>query len=261
MPEPRPDPHLIQARPYSRLAPVYDEMMSHVDYRIWADYIEHLFNHFHKQVKSVLDISCGTGSFLVEMAKRGYQATGMDGAPAMLEIAREKLRNLGLQVPVTDGDMRNFEVPHPSDVIVSLYDSINYLLNDSDLDQAFLSAYKALHPGGLFIFDVCTEHNSLQYFSDDYSEDTIDGIWFSRYSWYRRRDRVQINDFHIKEHGGHDYQEFHRQRIYSKADLKDCLLRTGFQLEGIFAGYTLKRPGVSTDRIHFIARKSLKNKA
>jgi demethylmenaquinone methyltransferase / 2-methoxy-6-polyprenyl-1,4-benzoquinol methylase len=38
----------------------------------------------------VLDVATGTGDLAVELSRRGAEVTGMDFAPAMLEIAREK---------------------------------------------------------------------------------------------------------------------------------------------------------------------------
>ena len=173
----------------------------------------------------------------------------------MLTIARKKMKRMALNIPILDGDMRDFKTTETFEVVLSMYDSINYLLNPDDLKRAFTCVHKALQPGGIFIFDICTEYNSLIHFSDDYSEDTINGIWFSRHTFYRKRDRIQFNDFRIREKNGDLYQEFHRQRVYKQAEIRDALLQAGFSLDGMFAGYTVQKPRSSTDRIHFVARR------
>jgi len=66
--------------------------MYDIDYSNWADYIEEIFQKNKKDVSLLLDLGCGTGSFCIEMAKRGYDMIGVDLSPDMLSCARKRQR-------------------------------------------------------------------------------------------------------------------------------------------------------------------------
>ena len=84
---------------YDLLAPYYDAINSDIDYTKWADFIEKILN---KECKSrpdlILDLGCGTGKMTLELAKRGYDMTGIDYSPEMLDIARSEAEEKGATV-------------------------------------------------------------------------------------------------------------------------------------------------------------------
>ena len=75
-------PGPVDTPPYSALAAIYDHVMRHVDYVAWCDYIERLWDRFCARPRTVLDLACGTGTVALELARRGYRLTGVDGSPA-----------------------------------------------------------------------------------------------------------------------------------------------------------------------------------
>ena len=64
--------------PYSQLAYIYDHVMRHVNYRYWANHLAKLFKKADFPVKNVLDISCGTASLLLDLAKLDLNVAGFD---------------------------------------------------------------------------------------------------------------------------------------------------------------------------------------
>ena len=76
---------------YDLIAPIYDKVNGDVDYVAWADFIEKIIAKEYKNGKPelVLDLGCGTGRMTLELAKRGYDMTGVDYSVEMLDIARE----------------------------------------------------------------------------------------------------------------------------------------------------------------------------
>jgi len=61
-------------------------------------------------------------------------------------------------------DMRNLQFKKKFDGVVSLFDSINYLTTEEDILKNFRSVESILNDNGIFIFDVCTETNSIKNF-------------------------------------------------------------------------------------------------
>ena len=84
-----------KVKPYSKLALIYDYMMRHVNYIEWSKFIYSILKQNGIDSGNVLDISCGTGSFLKAFAKYGYSIYGSDFSPSMIERARIKHKKTG----------------------------------------------------------------------------------------------------------------------------------------------------------------------
>ena len=104
----------------------------------------------------VLDLSCGEGTFAVKMAEKGYRTAGVDRSPSMLRLARREAREARVNVRFTESDVRSLRFHEEFDLVTSWYDSLNYLLRLNDLKKAFAGAFRALRPGGFFLFDMNT---------------------------------------------------------------------------------------------------------
>ena len=141
---------------FTEVARAYDELMAGVPYRRWVDYVEKLLKQVRASPRTVLDIACGTGNVTFALADRGYEVAGVDLSAPMLAIARRKACRYRRDIPFFQGDMRCLSLPERYDLAVCLYDSLNYLLSPDDVQQAFASAYRVLHPGGHYIFGVNT---------------------------------------------------------------------------------------------------------
>ncbi|GIX06004.1 MAG: methyltransferase [Candidatus Poribacteria bacterium] len=245
--------------PYRRFAYAYDRMMSNVDYDRWVRYMVELFEYYGPMPRRVLDLACGTGSIAIPLAQRGFQVTGIDRAPEMLEVAEKKAKRAGVSVEWRVGDMRNFTVEDPFDAVLCLYDSINYALTREELEAVFESVHRALVPGGLWIFDVTTEHNIVEHFhGETFSENHPDFtyIWKNVYLRTEKICRTELTFFLRNESGSFDrYIELHLQKIFEVGEIKRSLDRTGFHLLSAFDAWTFSKHRRDSDRINFTARR------
>jgi SAM-dependent methyltransferase len=94
----------------------------------------------------VLDAGCGTGYFTVDLVRRGARVTGVDFAPAMLDVARRRVERAGVSARLLDQDCSALvELGDGSfDRVVSIY-----VLQDlPDLAGAVRSFHRVLRPGG-----------------------------------------------------------------------------------------------------------------
>lgn len=152
---------------YVGAAPIYDAVNADIDYGAWADFITAGFERFapeRAEPELVLDLACGTGRLTAELADRGFDMTGIDASPEMLEIARERCAGKG--VLLLCQDMREFELYGTVGAVVCSLDSINHLIEDGDLEECFSLVHNYLVPGGVFIFDV----NARARFENSYGE-------------------------------------------------------------------------------------------
>lgn len=102
--------------------------------------------------KTVLDMTCGTGSQVLYLATYGFQVTGSDFSPALLEIARKKAKKLNRNIDFIDGDMRTLKAGN-FDAVMTIFNAIGHL-SKTDFEQALSTIYDNLHTGGIYIFDI-----------------------------------------------------------------------------------------------------------
>ena len=191
-------PGPVDREAYDGLAAIYDYVMRHVDYVAWTNYIHSLLRRHGHDANRLVELACGTGNATFELDRLGYEIAGYDASEAMIRLARRKADFLSQQVSFGVRDLREVGDLGPADAAICLYDSFNYLLTPLDIDAALSSVHRLLSPEGIFIFDVCTERNSVNYFLDARESEEGPGFVYSRHSSYDRDDRLQYNAFDIR---------------------------------------------------------------
>lgn len=138
-------------------ADVYDAIYRAKDYEGEADLIERLLaRHNAPRPCRILDIGCGTGRHALALAGRGYDVTGIDRSPFMLEHARTRAaRNAGRgTVRFFEADARRFTLRERFGAALMMFTVLGYQHEEADLSAALMAVRTHLEPGGLFIFDV-----------------------------------------------------------------------------------------------------------
>ena len=105
----------------------------------------------HK-VKSILDLTCGTGSQVFFLAERGYDVTGADFSPALLEQARNRALRERVDVNFIDGDMRTLKVGQ-FDAVITIFNAVGHLTK-AGFEKAMKNIRSNLKNSGLYIFDI-----------------------------------------------------------------------------------------------------------
>lgn len=242
---------------YNGLAAIYDQLMQGIDYGDWAAYIVQLVDcHGGVPEKTALDVACGTGNTTLALAGEGYSVIGLDLSAEMLELAGAKTEDA--QVSYVQADMRQFSLPSPVGLVVSFQDGINYLLSQDDFRQAAASVYRALLPGGLFIFDINRVEKLKGIKEDlawvDCNDFTL--IWETRFVaqdiW-----EICVTGFSAAGNGlYHKFSEVHKERIIPEHEVVDVLRQAGFTLAGSYAAFTMQPPeGHNTRRVFYVAQK------
>lgn len=250
-----PEPALRERRPYEGLAPIYDFVMRHVDYTAWANYVASLLRRHDCGPARLLELACGTGNASFALAKAGYRLTGYDASREMIRIAREKAARQDRDLRFGVRDLRDLSGVGVHGAAVCLYDSLNYLTSLDQVRQALHQVHGVLSGGAFFIFDVCTEQNSLRHFRDVRNAEQGTGFSYSRHSHYDAGERLQHNDFDIRFDDGSRVRETHVQRIYDCADLAAVVEAGPFELVELLDGFSLRPGSDLCDRVHFVLRR------
>lgn len=246
--------------PYSKLAYIYDDVMDYVNYKRWARYIQKSIDRFRPETRTILDISCGTGSLLLKLDSKRYQLLGFDFSYDMIRMAHEKSNALRIPIYLWQSNMTLFKLKKPVDTIICLYDSINYLLKLALWKKLFDCVYEGLNNNGLFIFDICTERNSREFFNNYFEKRRGKGYCYSRQSHYDICNRIHDNRFVIHfDSEKNTFIERHQQLILLQKEVLDLIATTDFQLLGAYDGFTFTRGTERSLRIHFVLKKNIKN--
>jgi SAM-dependent methyltransferase len=134
----------------------YDRLYLDKDYQAECDLIEATFRRHEAEVRTVIDLGCGTGGHAIPLAERGYRITGVDRAEGMIRRAREKAAGLLPSDAVPQfivGDVRH---PHGRrfDAALMMFAVLGYQITNLDVGQALRAVRAGLRVEGLFVFDV-----------------------------------------------------------------------------------------------------------
>lgn len=241
--------------PYEAITPIYDKLMSHVEYHRWADFIACLIKRETDNPKHILELACGTGTLANHLIRLGFRVSGFDRSEAMVTEAKRKYKSNNLRFET--GDFLDFPLERQYDAAICLYDSVNYLIKLEDLIRFLERIREALKPGGVFIFDICTRYNSRTNFRQYSDEGSINGFHYSRFSDYNLRTHTHINDFQLyrNEDPSVHYKERHVQRIYSTGQIRNSVKKAGLITEAEYDDISFRRAGYRSLRVHFLTRK------
>ncbi len=116
-----------------------------------CDFIEQEMNH-DKSLK-IIDIGCGTGRHAIELAKRGYNVTGIDLSESQLKRAREKAKEQGIEIDFEKHDARALPFKSEFDLAIMLCEGGFSLMETDEMNFEILkNATKALKSKGKLIF-------------------------------------------------------------------------------------------------------------
>lgn len=247
--------HPTSAAPYTALAAGYDLVMAHVDYEFWAVYAHRRLQEHHPDLRTILELGCGTGSLALALQSLGdYAYLATDRSDEMIRIARRKAALEEAAIDFDIADFTDFEVEQPVDAIVLLYDGLNYLLEPEPIADVLRCAYNALQPGGLFLFDQSTPANSLN--NDAFFEDQGRGKNFAyvRRSRYDADKRLHITAFDLTL-AGQTFHEEHMQRAYDMSELRALIAKTPFEEVAAYDSFSTAPATDASERIHWVLRR------
>lgn len=231
---------------YTKLAEIYDEVMSEVDYDLWADYIDALMLQHHPAPQKIMELACGTGSLALSLDElECYEIWGTDISPQMIEKAQLKNKQRMCNAEFSVMDFLAITMSEKFDVVFAVFDSINYLHTTNEVLRFLSECKKLLTPQSLLIFDFTTPKNSEEAIDYLHNEQGItdNNFRFYRSSRYNEEDQIHINEFQIQklaEDGEtilKEFRETHRQKIYTLRQMHDIISQTEYEIKAQYDGF------------------------
>ncbi len=244
---------------YSDFALVYDTLMDNTPYDRWCELIVGILKRYGIEKDLVLDLGCGTGTLTELLAKEGYDMIGVDYSEEMLSRAMEKREESGLSILYLLQDMREFELYGTVKAVVSVCDSLNYLLEEEDVIETFRLVNNYLDPKGLFIFDFNTVHKYRDVIGDTTIAENREDCSFIWENYYHEEERINEYDvtFFVKEGElFRRFEETHYQRGYTVEEMQAYLEEAGLELISTQDADTLMEVTEETERVYMIAREN-----
>ncbi|MEE0955423.1 MAG: class I SAM-dependent methyltransferase [Eubacterium sp.] len=295
---------------YESFAKVYDLFMDNIDYDAWCRDLVGALRKFGVDDGLVCELGCGTGSMTERLAAAGYDMIGIDSSIEMLNIAEEKkqvhspeVNDETRQDRISDEDMpdmdtamykshdilylcqdmREFELYGTVRAVVSVCDSMSYILEEEDMLQVLKLVNNYLDPGGVFLFDLNTENYFRKIGDSTVAENREEGsfIWDN---FYDEEEKVNEYDLTLflpqdekkqqavgadldENHSGNrkkqqtgltlyqKYQEQHVERAWSAEEIRQLVEQAGLEFIGAIEAFTHKPVSEDSDRICIAARE------
>lgn len=261
---------------YSNFATCYDQLMDNIPYDEWFKYLHGLLKEHKIEDGIIAELGCGTGNITELMARAGYDMIGIDNSDAMLDIANQKKSENNSNSLYLLQDMREFELYGTVKAVISLCDSINYIIDSDELLQVFKLVNNYLDPKGIFIFDFHPRYYYKEIVADSTiaeDRDDISFIWDNFYDEDEDINELALSLF-VKEapqeansksksnnsYATEDclyrkYQELHLQRGYTLEEIKELISISGLELIAAYDAFTKNEATEDCERIYIIARE------
>jgi|GEM_PF-390393 hypothetical protein len=266
-------------------AEIYDDVMKNVPYQYWSRYLRDLLKYYKHQPESVLELASGTSNMtfkLIELQSIN-RITALDLSSAMLAKAAEKLETKiqnsqdfsylstgenemsyqlqqeqrQLIINFKAQNMTNFSFENKFNLVVSFFDSLNYLTDIDQLQNCFENAAGALTKNGLFIFDMNSigriktiEQKSFVIEGDSYEcfwEDIVkskENLWQVKLKICPNNDQLPC------------FEEIHSERGYKIETILRLLKNSGFKDVDVYNAFSFAKGKNNSDRLYFAAAKN-----
>lgn len=242
---------------YKDFAQIYDLFMNDVPYKKWVLYLKRIWNKYNFNPKLIAELGCGTGNITIQLANKNYDMIGIDISEDMLAIAKQKSE--GLNILYLSQDITQFELYGTVDCIISLCDSLNYILKTNDLFKVFKLVNNYLNPKGLFIFDINTEYKFKNILGTNTFAETKSNaayIWENFYNKNKKINEYYLNFFIKQTQTNYKrFKEIHYERAYSINTIKKLLKKSNLKLLAVYDAFTFNKPKKDSERIYFVVQK------
>lgn len=242
---------------YENLAASYDRLTGDVDYEATVAFYNAILRQEGLRPRTAVDLACGTGSVAVLLARQGLRVTGVDLSEDMLTVAWEKAQDLPNPPQFVCQPLQKLSLPRGVDLAVCALDSLDYITEPRECAEAIRRVYKALNPGGIFIFDVNTPEKLRamdgQVFLDE--DDDVYCVWRGEFD---EETNICSYGMDLFQRQGKVWQrsfEEHREFAYSRQQLEQFLKDAGFTHIEVYADRIFTLPREGEQRIYFKARK------
>jgi SAM-dependent methyltransferase len=211
---------------YNKLAKFYNKYWTQEAPDLFEKVLNRLILSSLPEKADILDLCCGTGQMCARLSQRLFNMTGLDNSAEMLKHAQISAPKAKFIL----ADARNFTTDTKFDAVLSLFDSINHIMNPADLLKTFRGVKNVLKPEAAFLFDI----NNIKAFDASWEngfamvEDDNICIMKPFYEPKSRRLVYQITTFELRDNSWRREDITVHERYYDNNEIMEALTEAGF---------------------------------
>lgn len=228
---------------YDLLAPRYELFVSENALKRVYSFTGEITHPFYEeyQPQAILDCACGIGNAVIALKKGGHDVIGSDGSKGMLEQARKRASQEGLQIEFIQCDWRNLaETFEPQfDLVMCRGNSICHMPTLEDVTNAFHNMWSVLKPYGICWIDtrnfdkVLKEREKYSLFRNrirEADDESVIILYVWDYSGLEIDNSITVDVIMIFQKEDNLRQEVYPVKMYPilQKDLEACVKNAGF---------------------------------
>jgi SAM-dependent methyltransferase len=203
---------------------------------------------------SVLDLACGPGRYVIPFAQAGFRVTGVDRTRFLLDKARQRATEAGVDVEWVEADMRDFVRPSTFDLALNVYTSFGYFDDPAENRRVLENIFASLKPGGTFLFEHIGKELLAGKFQPSQVDTLPDGTVMVQRRWIIDDwSRIDV-EWTLLEAGRATSFRL-RHWLYSAREIRDLFASVGFADIAIYGGLDGSAYGPQAQRLVAVARK------
>lgn len=232
----------MSTQAYGRFAALYDIIYGDEKFRSESAALNTLLKRYsRRQVRSALDLGCGTGRHAAVLSRRGMRVTGVDLSAGMIEQARRN--NRGNLNRFLVADVAGIRLRERFDAAYAMFHVLSYQTTNSAAQSFLRSVHRHLRPGGIFVADYWSGYGVV-------SMGRLKGLrrFSAQGMRIERRSETKVDfatqngrlryDFRVKRKGMpvERFSEVHRLRFYFPNEIRSLAESCGFEVVRMSAG-------------------------
>ena len=242
---------------YGEFAKIYDGLINEdINYDEMVERILEICNLYNVELNDYLDIACGTGNVTIRIAKYFKNIYGVDLSEDMLREAFDKFKESRIKGKIICQDMTELSLNKEFDLITSVLDSTNYIIDLNDLQNYFNGVYNHLKANGLFIFDVNSYYKLSEILGNNIYTYSEEDVFYTWENVFEDSLLYMFLTFFVKKGDLYErFEEEHLERAYTEKELEQELKKANLEVIAKFDGYTENYVQANTERIVYVIRK------
>jgi ubiquinone/menaquinone biosynthesis C-methylase UbiE len=246
---------------YDLIAPFYD-----IEHAHFSEDLDMYHNFAELCGGKILELACGSGRVMLDLAEQGYEVTGIDNSGKMLELAREAFAeaDVSAQCTLLEQDLCSFEIDQKFRLVLIALGSFAHITNREDQQQALAAVRAHMSRGGIFIIDIS---NSDARYMEELTGQVLhqgswqddDGVYFTHFvspasaTTHHLLELTHFYERHIQ--GGNVQRTIATTQLYlfERSELELLLEQAGFVVKAVYGDHDLGPYHLESPRMIFIA--------
>jgi SAM-dependent methyltransferase len=234
---------------------IYDKSAEYYDFiylnkedleydKIVEDFLQISKDILGRDLKTLLDLGCGTGTLAIKFTENNVEVTGLDISKEQLKIAKKKIETQKMEIRLHEGDMSEFTIEEKFDAAGAFFSGFCYLLTDEQVKKFLINMDKLISSGGILYFEfwnssairpnlkshLTREKGNLKLIRYNTIEFDIEtGIATMPMHHLVTKNKEVVAEF----------TEVHKLRTYTIPHLKALIKQTPWKIKEIYSGYYL----------------------